>query len=69
MNIPMESILQALQPNQEISDALSTHTGILGRIYAATLKIESGDLSGASILLKSYGITLDQIGIAFGSPK
>ncbi len=64
MNVPMESILHALRPTQEIADALFTHTGVLGRIYAAALKIEIGDLAGASILLKSYGINLDRIGIS-----
>lgn len=57
MNIPMESLLQTLHPDREIEDALITHTGMLGRIYAASLKMETGDVRGAAILLKSYGIT------------
>jgi EAL and modified HD-GYP domain-containing signal transduction protein len=57
MNIPMESLLQTLHPDREIEDALITHTGLLGRIYAASLKMETGDVRGAAILLKSYGIT------------
>jgi EAL and modified HD-GYP domain-containing signal transduction protein len=61
MNVPMESLLLTLHPNREIEDALITHTGMLGRIYAASLKLESGDVNGAAILLKSYGITPDQI--------
>jgi c-di-GMP phosphodiesterase len=61
MNIPMESLLQTLHPPSEIEDALLTHTGLLGRIYAAALKLESGDINGATILLKSYGVTLDMI--------
>lgn len=63
MNVPLESILHLLRPIQEITDALSTHTGVLGRIYAAALKIESGDIQGASIVLKSYGIHPNQIDI------
>ncbi|HEX5328848.1 hypothetical protein [Sulfuricurvum sp.] len=59
LNIPMEALFQTLHPSEEIEDALLTHRGVLGRIYAATLKIESGDLNGATILLKSFGITPD----------
>lgn len=61
MNVPMESLLQSLHPNHQIEDALVTHTGMLGRVYAASLKLEMGDLNGAAILLKSYGITPDDI--------
>lgn len=57
MNVPLENLLRTLHPDQEIEDALLTHTGVLGRIYAATLKIETGDINGAAILLKSYGIS------------
>lgn len=61
MNVPMESLLQSLHPNHQIEDALVTHTGMLGRVYAASLKLEMGDLNGAAILLKSYGVTPDDI--------
>lgn len=61
MNIPMEVLFQIIHPTQEIEDALVSHTGILGRIYAATLKLENGDVNGAGILLRSYGITPDQL--------
>ena len=61
MNIPMESLLQTLHPSVVIEDALLGHTGVLGRIYAASLKLECGDVNGAAILLKSYGVTPDQI--------
>jgi len=61
MNIPLESLLQTLHPNPEIEDALIAHTGILGRIYAAVLKLETGDINGATILLKSYGVTPEDI--------
>lgn len=61
MNIPMDALFQIIHPKQEIEDALLSHTGVLGRIYAATLKLESGDFNGAFILLRSYGITLEQL--------
>jgi len=61
MNVPMESLLHTLHPTQEIEDALLTHTGVLGRVFAASLKMENSDVSGAAILLKSYGITPEDI--------
>lgn len=61
MNVPIQRIIETLHPDNVIEDALITHTGILGRIYAAVLKIESGDTNGAGILLKSYGITPEAI--------
>lgn len=61
MNIPMESLLQTLHPSSEIEDALLAHTGVLGRIYAASLKLESGDVNGATIVLKPYGVTPAQL--------
>lgn len=57
MNVPMESLLQTLHPEQQIEEAFIAHTGVLGRIYAACLKMECGDVNGAAILLKSYGVT------------
>lgn len=61
MNIPMESLLRTLHPTYEIEEALISHTGVLGRIYAASLKMESGDVNGAAILLKSYGVSPETI--------
>lgn len=57
MNVPLQSIIETLKSDSVIEDALIAHTGILGRIYAAVLKLETGDINGASILLKPYGIT------------
>jgi len=61
MNVPIQRIIETLHPDNVIEDALISHTGILGRIYAAILKIESGDTNGAGVLLKSYGITPEEI--------
>ncbi|HEX5709932.1 MAG TPA: hypothetical protein VFX68_01190 [Sulfuricurvum sp.] len=57
MNLPMEQILRQLNPNDEIKDALLTSSGLLGRIYAAALKLENNDSVTAFLLLKSYGVT------------
>lgn len=57
MNVPIQSIIETLKPDSIIEDALIARTGILGRIYAAVLKLETGDINGATILLKPYGIT------------
>jgi c-di-GMP phosphodiesterase len=61
MNVPLEAMLQSLHTSEEIEDALLSHTGLLGRVYAAALKIESGDVNSAAVLLKSYGITHEMI--------
>lgn len=61
MNVPMESLMQSIHPNQDIQDALISYTGTLGRIYAATLKIENGELNSAFSLLKNYAVSLDEL--------
>lgn len=61
MNVPMEGLFQTLHPNREIEDAIKTYTGVLGRIYAATLKIESGDIKNAAFYLTPYNISLDSL--------
>ncbi len=54
MNVPIQRIVEEVKPESVIEDALITHTGILGRIYAAALKLEDGDVNGAAILLHPY---------------
>jgi EAL and modified HD-GYP domain-containing signal transduction protein len=54
MNVPIQRVVEELKPDTEIEDALITHTGMLGRIYAAALKLEKGDVNGAAILLHLY---------------
>lgn len=61
MNVPMEALLMSIHISPDIKDALITHTGMYGRIYAAALKLETGDLNGAAILLKAYGISADTL--------
>lgn len=61
MNVPLQNIIETLHPDNEVEDALITRTGMLGRLYAAVLKLESGDVNGAVILLRSYGITHENI--------
>lgn len=61
MNVPIQNIIETLHPDNVIKDALIAHTGMLGRIYAAVLKLERGEITGAAILLKPYGITPEEI--------
>lgn len=61
MNVPLENTLQDLNPASDIKDALTANIGILGRIYAAVLKLEIGDTSTAALLLKPYGVDPDTI--------
>ena len=57
MNLPIEQIVRSLNPNDEIKDALLVHSGLLGRVYIAVLKLENNEVSTAALLLKSYGVS------------
>ncbi len=57
MNLPIEQIVRSLNPNDEIKDALLVHSGLLGRVYIAVLKLEHNEVSTAVLLLKSYGVS------------
>ncbi len=61
MNLPMEQILRQFNPSDEIKDALLANVGILGRVYAAVLKLENNDSDTAFLLLKSYGISYESL--------
>jgi EAL and modified HD-GYP domain-containing signal transduction protein len=61
MNLPIEEIVRALNPNSEIKDALLVHAGLLGRVYTAALKLENNDLITASLLLKPYGVGVEAL--------
>lgn len=61
MNIPLENTLHEIKPSNDVIDALVTTTGLLGRIYAAVLKLEIGDTITAALLLKTYGVRQDQL--------
>lgn len=61
MNIPLENTLHAINPSSNVKDALVNMSGLLGRIYAAVLKLEIGDAVTAALLLKTYGVHQDQL--------
>lgn len=61
MNLPVEQILQQFNPSDEIKDALLANVGVLGRAYAAALKLENNDSDTAFLLLKSYGVSHESI--------
>lgn len=61
MNIPLESTLREINPSNDVKDALVYNSGLLGRIYAAVLKLEIGDTVTAALLLKTYGVYQDQL--------
>jgi EAL and modified HD-GYP domain-containing signal transduction protein len=61
MNIPLENTLHEIKPSSNVKDALVNTSGLLGRIYAAVLKLEIGDVITAALLLKTYGVHQDQL--------
>lgn len=62
MNIPLANTLDQINPSSNVKDALVNTSGLLGRIYAAVLKLEIGDVATAALLLKTYAVSQDQIG-------
>ena len=61
MNIPLENTLRDINPSGDVKDALVNMSGLLGRIYAAVLKLEIADVTTAALLLKTYGVHQDQL--------
>lgn len=61
MSIPLENTLHDINPSTDVKDALISSSGLLGRIYAAVLKLEIGDTVTATLLLKTYGVHQDQL--------
>jgi EAL and modified HD-GYP domain-containing signal transduction protein len=61
MNIPLENTLHDINPSSDVKDALVNMSGLLGRIYAAVLKLEIADVTTAALLLKTYGVHQEQL--------
>ena len=60
-NVPMSVILGSIDVDDTIKDALISHSGKLGRIYAITLSLEKREFATAQILLQSYKLSMDDI--------
>ncbi|RLA70870.1 MAG: hypothetical protein DRG24_06280 [Epsilonproteobacteria bacterium] len=60
-NVPMATIIQSLDVDSVIEEALLSKSGKLGRVYAITLSLESNDYSTAQVLLRSYQLTMDDM--------
>ncbi|RLA72249.1 MAG: hypothetical protein DRG24_03465 [Epsilonproteobacteria bacterium] len=60
-NVPMSTIVQSMDIDNIIEEALLSKSGKLGRIYAIALALESNDYTTAQVLLQSYNLTLDDI--------
>lgn len=58
---PMEEIISSLNLNDDVSAALLSRAGQLGRLLVLTEKLEVTDFSGVTKLLDECGITLDQL--------
>ncbi len=53
LNVPMAMLLKHIHVKESIEDALLAHAGKLGRIFALTLSVESGDYASAQVLLRA----------------
>lgn len=58
---PMEEIISSLNLNDEVSAALLTRSGPLGKLLVLTEKLEVTDFVGVNQLLAECGISLDQL--------
>lgn len=60
-NVPTSYIMEKFEVHEKIYEALTSHAGKLGRLFALTLSIERADYASTQILLKSYKLNLDDI--------
>lgn len=60
--MPLELILQELEIEDVIKDALLDQTGELGKLYSLTLALEKADSEKAKRLLIAYGLKSEDIG-------
>lgn len=58
---PMEEIVTSLNLNDDVTSALLTRTGQLGKMLMLTEKLEITDFDAVTTLLDECGITLDQL--------
>ncbi len=60
-DIPLATALENFEISDRVKEALVSHTGELGRLYAIALSIESGQAAASEILLTKYGLTLEDV--------
>lgn len=60
-NVPTVYIMEKFEVNEALYEALTSHTGKLGKLFALTLSIERSDFAATQILLKSYKLNIDDI--------
>lgn len=60
-NVPTVYIMDQFKVNDALYEALTSHTGKLGRLFALTLSIERSDFAATQILLKSFKLNIDDI--------
>ncbi len=59
LNVPMSSVLQQVKVSEEVEEALLSHSGKLGRIFALALAVEKDDYAAAQVLLKALKLPPD----------
>lgn len=59
LGVPLTTVLDQVPVEQNIEDALTLHTGRLGKIYALTLALEKHDSALVRVLMDDLGLELD----------
>lgn len=59
LDVPMRVLLDQIRVDQIIEDALLTHTGKLGRVFALCLAVEKDDYAAAMVLMNNLSLAHD----------
>ncbi len=60
-NVPMATIMNSIDIEEVIEEALLSRSGKLGRVYAIALALETSDYATAQVLLQSYQLGMEDI--------
>ena len=60
-DIPLATALENFEISDRIKEALISHTGELGRLYAIALSIENSHVTATEILLSKYALSLEDV--------
>jgi EAL and modified HD-GYP domain-containing signal transduction protein len=60
-DVPLAVIFQSFDVDDAVKEALLSHSGKLGRLYALALAIEKQDFAATQVLLKSFNLHIDDI--------
>lgn len=60
-NVPLAYLLENFEVEDSVENALLSHSGTSGRLLAIALSIEKQDYAATQVLLKSFGLNVDDL--------